>query len=284
MDAVTFAVIMLAAISHASWNALLRAHNGVEILFGMTVLSGVVGIVGVLLLPPISSDAAIFLAIGAIFHIGSRLSSRLAYLHGDMSQVYPLLRGAIPVAVALLALLFVNEQIGLVKAGALIIIAIGTGMLAFRGGSSPSKLQRSVVVYSLITALCAAAYTLIDGLGVRVAGQALTFSFWIFLLEGIGGSVVIWLFNRRMDPHLLWKNAALGGVAGSLQLLSFGLAIYAMSRAPIAVVAAARESSLIFGLLISRFILQEPTSRWRVGGALLIVAALVVIQIAGSMA
>jgi drug/metabolite transporter (DMT)-like permease len=190
-----------------------------------------------------------------------------AYRLGDIGLVYPLMRGVAPLIVALTSGLVLQEHLPPLMFAGVIVISGGVLTLAadFRGGHSKA------MVVALLNACVIAAYTYVDGLGARVAGNPITYTLWICILPPIPLFAVAFAM-RGTKPVLAhvkstWKRGIFGG-AGSV--LSYGLALYAMTRAPIAAVAALRETSILFALLISVFIFHERASHWRYVAATMI--------------
>ena len=277
MDKETFLLVLLASVLHATWNSLIRTFNSIELLLGMSVLSTLVGLSLLLVLPGLNSSSLLYLMLGGSFHVGSRFFVQIAYSKGDMSQIYPILRGAVPLITTLLALI-AGEVIVSMQYLALFGVASGVAMLALRGGARPAVIERKAVAYAVLTAFCSAAYTVVDGLGARISGSSFTYTAWIYIIDGVFSIFVTFFFTRNYKLVIKSKTIAIGLLSGSCQLLSFGIAIYAMTKAPIALVSVTRETSLVFGLFISVVVLKEFLSWWRICGASLIISSLFLIQ------
>jgi drug/metabolite transporter (DMT)-like permease len=174
---------------------------------------------------------------------------------------------------------FVGERLGLPTWCGIILLVIGVMVLSLRGGRDLAKLDREAVGFALFTAVTICAYSVVDGVGARLAGSANAYS--VALFAGIGPVMAIYALARRggdvfpaMARH--WR---LGLAGGALQLGSYGIAIWAMTVAPIAIVAALRETSVLFGAVIAVVFLKEPLRLSRVGAALMIVAGLLLIRL-----
>jgi drug/metabolite transporter (DMT)-like permease len=216
-----------------------------------------------------------WLAASALLHTGYKLVLIRAYEHGDLSQVYPLARGTAPLLVALAGALALGE--GLTPARTLAVVAIGLGvaLMAARGGTGLGSVPLKALAYALGTAALTASYTLVDGVGARLSGGASGFTLWMFAGDGAGMlAYALATRGRAALPALLpaWRA---GVAAGAMSLGSYWIAIWAFTRAPIALVAALRETSVLFAMLIAVFLLRERVGPWRWAAATLIASGVV---------
>jgi drug/metabolite transporter (DMT)-like permease len=199
---------------------------------------------------------------------------------GDLSQVYPVARGAAPPLVALIGLTLGTDPLRMAEGIAIALIAGGIGVLAFRGGAALRTDPRPVLM-ALATACFIAGYTTVDGLGARIGGNAITYTVWLFILNAPPMVALAWARRGRAGlwqaTRAGWRRDLLGGV---LAMSGYGIAIWAMTHAPIALVAALRETSVIFALLIARLWLKEPVGRWRAAAALLVVTGIATLRLA----
>ncbi|MFV3073392.1 EamA family transporter [Niveispirillum fermenti] len=274
-------LVLAAALMHAGWNSLLK--GGGDRLVGITMLNTWCGVAGLAILPVtggLSPAAWPYLAVSLALHLGYQVFLVLAYRVGDLSQVYPVARGSAPPLVALAGLALGADPLHPAEGVAIALIAGGIAALALRGGLRVRADTRPVLM-ALVTALFIAGYTMVDGLGARVAGDSLAYTAWLFFLNAPPmlalawarrGGNGLWLAMRRG-----WRRDLVGGV---LALGGYAIAIWAMTQAPIALVAALRETSVIFALLIARLWLKEPVGRWRVGAALLVLAGIATLRLA----
>ncbi len=185
-----------------------------------------------------------------------------------MSRAYPLMRGLAPALVATAGTAFLGEHLRPVAWAGVALVSAGVfGMtFAYRGPAS-----RKGTLLALLNAAVIASYTLIDGAGVRLAGSAAAYAMWLFLLNAI--PLVAWAFLARRRALLAYarRNLRLGLAGGIGNLGSYGLALWAMTHAPVATVAALRETSILFGLAIAGLILGERIDPTRLAAAALIV-------------
>jgi drug/metabolite transporter (DMT)-like permease len=273
-------LVLCAALMHAGWNSLLK--GGGDRLVGITMLNVWCAVAGLALLPfvPALPPAAWpYLAASLAFHTGYQLFLVRSYRLGDLSQIYPVARGAAPPLVALVGLILGTDPLKPVEGLAIILIAGGIATLALRGGSALRADPRPVLM-ALATACFIAGYTTVDGLGARVGGHAVAYTVWLFILNAPPMVALAW---ARRGGAGLWQTAKAGWrrdlVGGIMAMSGYGIAIWAMTHAPIALVAALRETSVIFALLIARLWLKEPVGRWRTGAALLVLAGIATLRL-----
>jgi drug/metabolite transporter (DMT)-like permease len=280
MDAFVFAAVLFAAACHAGWNASIK--RGLDPLATTVVISLGAALVSLLALPMVGLPAReawpwVLASIAIhLFYFAALIES---YRTGDMGQVYPIARGAAPLMTATVTTWFVGERLGLVGWLGIVLLAAGVLLLSLRGGRDLAKLNRRAVGFALFTAVTVCAYSVVDGIGARLAGSAHAYSAALFV--GIGPVMALYALARGGisalgDTNRLWLTGLAGG---ALQLGSYGIAIWAMTLAPIAIVAALRETSVLFGALIAVVVLKEPVRAGRMAAALLIVCGLVLVRL-----
>jgi drug/metabolite transporter (DMT)-like permease len=280
MDSFVFAAVLLAAACHAGWNAVIKV--GLEPL-AMTVLIALgAGIVAVLLLPVVGIPAAAawpWLVASVLIHLAYFAGLIESYRAGDMGQVYPLARGSAPLLTAVSSALLLGEFFGLGGWFGIALLSGGVMLLSMRGGHDLARLNHRAVGFALFTALTICAYSLVDGVGARVSHNPHAYAVALFVGNAV--AVVAYGFLRRgigivtaMAGH--WKA---GFSAGVLTLVAYWIVIWAMTVAPIALVAALRETSVLFGAAIAVVVLKEPLRAARILAALMIVAGLALIRL-----
>jgi drug/metabolite transporter (DMT)-like permease len=279
LDTTVFLAVLGAAIMHAGWNAIVK--TGLDRFSSILLLSMVQGVLALLLLPFFATPLAAawpWLVASALLHIGYKMFLIRAYEHGDLSQVYPLARGTAPLIVALVGAVFLGEIMTTGKTAA--VIAIGLGVIVMsRSGGALGRLPRKALFYALGTACFTASYTLVDGVGARIAGTASGFTLWMFVGDATGMTLSAFAMRgKRAFSGLLpaWRS---GIAAGALSLGSYWIAIWAFTLAPLAMVAALRETSVLFAMLIGVFMLGERAGIWRWVAAILIVAGVVLMRL-----
>ena len=278
MTPAVLCAVLGAALLHASWNALLKRRGG-PLLATVLVVAGSACVAIVLLpwLPPPSRDSWPFIAASSVVQIGYYLLLIETYRDGEVSHAYPLMRGCAPLLVALMNGPLTGDRLG--PAQWLAMLLICGGVLA-QWLAAPAAGARRTTVFALLTAGVIAAYTLIDGQGVRRSGAPAAYTLWIFLLTGAG--VCAWTARGRVAALTAFARAnplvaPLGGVAS---VGSYGIALWAMTRAPVAAVAALRETSILFATAIAVFILRERIGRARLAAVTLIACGAVAMRLA----
>jgi drug/metabolite transporter (DMT)-like permease len=271
-------VVLVSAVLHATWNAIAK---GIKDQLAAFALIGLGSLPVVLLIPFVAHPATAsqpFIAVSALLHVGYGTMLMLSYEVGDLGHVYPLARGVSPLLVAVVAAVAVHERLDPLRLGGVLLVCAGLASLILAGGR-PTLDERPALVYALGTGLFIAAYTVVDGIGVRRSGTPLGYSTWLFALE----SPVIPLFAlaRRgralaADLRPVWHVGVLGGM---LSLVAYGLVIWAQTRGALAAVAALRETSVIVAALIATLFFHEPFGRRRVLAATLVAAGIVLLNL-----
>jgi drug/metabolite transporter (DMT)-like permease len=274
---VTLAVLG-AGFLHALWNALLKSAAGDPLLDTALIVAGS-GAVALCLLPFVAAPAVAawkFMALSAVIHFGYYITLAGAYHRGDLSFAYPLMRGVAPLIVTLLGLLFLGEHPSARMLTGIVLISIGIIVIAWfaSGRHSPAAAG-----WALANAAIIATYTLADGAGVRASGNAAGYVSWLSFLEGL--PFLAWLYLRRGPSaarYMLqrWRRGIAGGAAG---LAAYGIVLWAMTQAPVAVVAALREVSVLFAVLIGSVALKEGFGWRRMAGAATVVAGVAALKL-----
>ncbi len=250
-------MVLLGAVLHATWNIIVKAGSDKQLDI-ILLTCGAAGVV-VLALPffPLPGKASWpYLGASVAIHVAYFTLVGLAYRTGDLSYAYPLMRGSAPLLTAVVAAIAIREPLSF--GGWLGIGLISAGILTLTGDSwHKGRFPLASTVYGLLNAFVIVAYTVVDGLGVRLSGNPSSYILWLFLL--IPMPLLFWtLLNRpgafQAQFRLHWRASILGGMctAGS-----YGLALWAMTLAPIALVAGLRETSVIFGTVFACLFLKE---------------------------
>lgn len=280
METPVFLAVLMAAFLHAGWNAVVKL--GLDRVSTVLLLALVQALIALPLLPfvPVPAPQAwAWIATAAMLHSGYKIFLVQAYAHADLSQAYPLARGTAPLIVMVFSALMLGETFGGQELAAIIAISCGILLMAAKG-SMQGRMSGRALFFAFGTAGFTASYTLVDGIGARTAGTPSGFILWMVL--GDAAVMCLWAGLRRGGrafPALLpaWKT---GLAAGAMSLGSYWIAVWAFTRAPIALVAALRESSILFAVLIAAFVLREPVSRWRWISAGAIATGIVLMKLA----
>jgi drug/metabolite transporter (DMT)-like permease len=284
--------VLGAALLHATWNALAKGRAGQGDPLPSTVLVVLGGaLASALLLPavPLGWLAAPapaswpFIAASSVSQLAYYLLLIEAYRSGDMSHAYPLMRGSAPLLVAVINGAITGERLN--GSQWLAVCLICGGVLAMvlgrRTSSSDSAAsQRRATVFALATACVIALYTMIDGAGVRRSGAPAAYTMWIFLLNGT--AVTLWAARTHWRALLRVAGARplLLPVGGISTLGSYGIALWAMTLAPVAAIAALRETSILFATAIAALVLRERVGMQRLLAVALIACGAVAMRLA----
>ncbi len=271
-------LVLLTALMHASWNAMVRA--GEDRLTALALMTGASGLIALPFLPFLPfPNLQTWAILGGtiILHTGYKLFLVRAYTYGDLGHVYPIARGTAPLLVAIGAFLFIGETLSLYAIGGLLLVTGGIMSLTWqrRGGTSD---ERKATFYALGTAAFIASYTMLDGIGGRLAQSPFTYVLWLCALDG-PVFFAIGLYRRGWKSIRATKSVgsvAFGGAA--LQVTAYSLVIWAMSVAPLGLVSALRETSVIFAALLSAYILKEPVGRIGIAAAIIVAAGVILIR------
>ena len=269
-------LVLVAALMHATWNALIKTSR--DISLDTALIACTAALVAAVVLPflPLPAPASWpFIAASCVVQLGYYRLLASAYHHGDLSYAYPLMRGLAPPLVAVAGAFVLNDPaspwlwtgVALISAGVLMI-----------GGWRFVRAPSRATGYAVANAAMIAAYTLIDGIGVRQSGNAASYGLWLFFLIGLPIiPAVLWRRGHVLAGHLRrgWQRALL---SGSMSVAVYLIALWAMTQAPIAAVAALRETSVIFAALIGAVWLKESFGRRRIAGACVVVLGITLLK------
>ncbi|MCX7889709.1 MAG: EamA family transporter [Rhodobacteraceae bacterium] len=278
MEPLVFLAVLLAAAFHAGWNAIVKID--LDRFLSITLISLAAGIVAVAALPFVAvprASAWPWLAVSGLLHTGYKIFLVQAYRAGDLGQVYPIARGAAPLLVSL-AMLAIGEVLTAHATVGIALLVGGVWLMSVRGGRDLAKLEGRAVAFALATSVLIASYTVTDGLGARINGDAHGYAVWLFVLDGLLMLALLLLMRGRCGLGAMRPFLVSGLAGGAMSLGAYWIVIWAATVAPIAMVAALRESSVLFAGAISVLILREPPTRWRLLSALVIVVAMALMR------
>lgn len=278
MTTTVFLSVLFAALLHASWNAAVKF--GRDRFHGMMLLSvghGVVGLVMVAVYPVPAPKAWWLLAGSVCFHLLYKLFLTAAYNRGDLSRVYPIARGTAPIFVLAVGAVVLSDTItGMQVAG---ILGVGLGILLLAQGVLRHGEALSLIPFALVSAVGTAGYSIFDGLGARASGSASGYVGWLFLLDALIFIVIGFAWRGRSAVPAEGRSWALGLLAGALSVAAYWIAVTAMTLAPIALVTALREVSVLFAVLIGIVFFGERADGGKLIAACVIVAGVVLIRL-----
>ena len=293
------AIVLVAALAHASWNALIKSDDDRLVTLGaINAVRFLLCIPIVLALPLPDRASWPYLAASSILHVGYYIFLISAYRFGDLSKVYPLARGLSPLIVAAGAYAFAGERLSPMALVGVAVACAGIASLSLGDGATPAgsarvhtgalssagdgaaqaRANRRGVVFAAGTAVFIAAYTVTDAMGARLSGHVVSYVAWLSILDGLPMLLAAGALRRAaLSRHLAaraWKSMA----GGALQLTAYGLVVWALVLAPMAAVSALRETSVLFAAIIGVKLLGEPLGTHRITAAALVAAGIMLIE------
>lgn len=280
MSAFVFLAVLAAAAMHAGWNAVIKIR--LDRFASISLMTAAMAVISLPLVPFVAFPSAStwgWIGASLVFHTGYKYFLTRAYDAGDLAQAYPLARGSAPLLTTLAAIVLFGETPGTVAIGGIVLLSLGTFLMSLRGGAL-GGLGGRAAIYALVISVFITGYTLTDGMGARSADTALSYAVWLYICDGVWSSLFCVLLRgpgivRVVLPE--WRSA-LG--AGFLSAAAYAIAMWAMTKAPIAMVAALRETSILFAMLLSVAMIGETLTRWRVAAALLILGGGLLLRLA----
>jgi drug/metabolite transporter (DMT)-like permease len=276
MDAGVVALVLLAALLHAGWNIVLKVKG--DRLLVMTLIANGASAIAICLLPfvPVPPLGAWpYLATSLVLQCGYHVFLIQAYRYGDLGQVYPIARGAAPVFVLLPAALVAGDRLTVLSAVAVLVIAAGIASLAFHRGALRDSRP---VLYALGTAAFIAAYTVVDGLGARETGSPHAYTLWLFAINGMPLVAMSLAWHGRRTFAFVRDNWRVGVAGGAMSLSAYWLVVWALSRAPMAQVAALRETSVVFAAILATVFLKESFGPSRIAASCAVAGGIVMLR------
>ena len=278
MTAFVFVAVLIAALLHACWNAIIKF--GDDKLQGMVLLSVAHGLIGLMLIAifPIPSKESWWLLAGSVlFHLMYKTFLTFAYMRGDLSRVYPIARGTAPMIVLVISLIALSDVVLASQIFGIVLVGLGITLMAW--GVFAHGEERALIPYALLAAVGTAGYSLFDGLGARVSGPVSGYIGWLFFLDAflftVGGVAIK---GHAVLPKSV-KIWMLGLIAGVCSVAAYWIAVWAMTLAPIALVTALREVSVLFAVLIGVLFFKDKAMVGKIFAGLVIVAGVIAIRL-----
>jgi drug/metabolite transporter (DMT)-like permease len=273
--AVTLAVLA-AAVTHATWNAIAHGIKDQMVAFALIGTGGILAAIPLVIVTAMPRAASWPYLLGSVaIHVFYNLLLMRCYQYGEFSQVYPLARGTSPLVVTILAAIFVHERPAPPQIVGVLVVSAGLAALVF-AGRQPG---RTALLAAIGTGLTIAAYTTVDGVGVRLSASPAGYIGWLILLESLCVPMFALVQRRsvllKQPPRILLSGVA----AGALSLLAYGLVLWAQTRGALAPIAALRETSVIFGAIIGTLIFREPFGRTRIAATVLVAGGIVLLNL-----
>ena len=276
-----FAIVLFAALLHALWNALVKGGGDKTLAMAAVVIGqGVYGIALLPFAPAPAWESWPYIAVSVALHAGYQYFLLKAYQIGDLTQVYPIARGIAPLIVTLVAVLGLGTVLSPMQLAGVVVIGLGICSLTL-ARKSDGLLNGRAALLAAITGGFIASYSLVDGVGVRIAGSALGFYGAISTLNAVAFAAVLW----RGQPNVLRRMPSALRIlflGGGASFAAYALVVYAFLYAPIPLVTALRETSIIFALLIGVFVLREPLNAVKVVSTFITLCGAALLRLAKS--
>lgn len=272
------AAVLGAAFLHALWNALIKfGTSKLTSMLILTLVQGGMGLLIALTRPFPDPQIWLWLLASGVFHAAYKLFLAFAYEQGDLSRVYPIARGAAPMVVLVISALLLPDVIAAWEY--IGILVLGLGILLMARGVFSSGESRRLVPLALGSAMATAGYSLVDGLGARASGDAVAYVGWLFTLDAVFFTPVCIALRGKSVLRASGKVWAIGSLAATASYGAYAIAVWAMTVAPIALVAALRETSILFAVLIGWLVFGERMDKQKAVAAALIVAGVIVTRL-----
>ena len=273
-----FFLVLFATVMHAVWNGMVKNHPDKvvaisSIVFGHFPLS----IIAIILLPVPSLDCIPYIIASAIIHQGYQWYLLSAYQIGDLTKVYPIARGFGPLVATIISILILGLFLDIIIIFSILLICVGIMIL---GLFDKENKNFKVLQLSLFTGFFIGLYSLIDGYGARVSLSAIVYMSWSFILSSLLFLVVLRIKKQKnIIQNVVKKGKKIFWIGGSLSYIIYVIVVWAFTKAPIPMVAALRETSIFFSILIGYFFLQEKITTTKVISIILIVIGVIGIKL-----
>ncbi len=265
-----FLLVMAAALLHAIWNAMVKTGDNKQTgMFMVALGNGVLGLMVGLSLPFPEPRIWLWIAASGLIRAAYLLFLGHAYEHGDLSRVYPIARGAAPLFVLLVGGFFLSDRLSRPEMAGIVILGIGILLMAQGVFSSGESVR--LVPLAIGSAMATASYSIVDGIGARLMGDGIAFTGWALAATALVYTpAILWMRGRGVmrAERAVWIS---GGVAGLASYVAYSIAVWAMTQAPIALVTALRETSILFAVLIGWLLFSERMGAGKAVAAILIV-------------
>ena len=257
MNTTVFIAVIGAALLHASWNALVKSGSDKLLGIGAVIIGHIpFAVLCLMFVPAPKPESWLFLCGGIILHTGYQFFLLHSYKLGDLTQVYPIARGSAPLLVALFSVLVLHVELSKIELTSVVIIGLGILSLGLVR-KTDGRRSPGAAVSALITGCFIASYSLVDGAGARLSGSSVGFYSWLSIANAIVMSVYVLAVQPKILKQLVTTDVWLFLVGGGASFTAYAIVTWAFTQAPIALVTALRETSIVFALLIGVFVLKE---------------------------
>lgn len=278
MSMTVLLVVLAAAFLHALWNAMVRVGTSrIGAMVILSVLEVPMGLAVAIFVPVPAWEVFPWIIASCLAHCGYKFFLAKAYETGDLSRVYPIARGAAPMIAAVGGVFLLADTVRPMEYVGIAVLGLGIATMA-RGVFTDGE-SRRLLPFALGSAMATASYTLIDGMGARIHGDGIGYVAWIYIFDGIFFAAMMLALRGRSVLQGDAKAWGLGGMASVASFGAYGASVWAMTQAPIALVAALRETSILFAVLIGWLVFRERMNANKAIAAALIVAGVVLTRL-----
>ena len=273
-----FLIVILAAFLHAIWNAMVKREDDKYFSLTAIVLGHVpISIVVIFFTPTLSMQSIPYIFVSAIFLTGYEWCLLSAYRLEDYTKVYPIARGTAPIFIVILSLLLLNINISGSELIGILVISFGIIILGFQ--NIKTFKNYSAIVYAVATGIFISCYSISDGFGGRLSNSPLNYTAWLMILNAVFFSILLKIMNMpRIPLKVLSEGKKIFFIGGTLSYIVYGTIVWAFTQAPVPLVAALRETSIIFALLIGTFFLKEKFTLLKVTATFIIFFGVVLLK------
>jgi len=257
MDPIVFTAVIIASMFHATWNGMVKKHSNKVTALSAIILGHVpISIIAVIFLPMPSFDSLPYIIVSAFIHQGYNWFLLKSYSVGDLTKVYPIARGFGPIIATIISIFFLGLIISKASILSISLVCAGILIISLFGYKTINNLN--IIKYSLITGFFIGLYTVIDGFGARVSLSAISYMSWGFILSAMLFPILLKINKYdNIFRNIINDGKAIFWIGGSISYLVYGVVIWGFTKAPIPMVSALRESSIVFVIFIGIFFLDE---------------------------
>jgi len=279
MDPIVFTAVIIASMFHATWNGMVKKHSNKVTALSAIILGHVpISIIAVIFLPMPSFDSLPYIIVSAFIHQGYNWFLLKSYSVGDLTKVYPIARGFGPIIATIISIFFLGLIISKASILSISLVCAGILIISLFGYKTINNLN--IIKYSLITGFFIGLYTVIDGYGARVSLSAISYMSWGFILSAMLFPILLKINKYdNIFRNIINDGKAIFWIGGSISYLVYGVVIWGFTKAPIPMVSALRESSIVFAIFIGFFFLNEKISLAKIISITLIFVGVVGLRI-----
>jgi uncharacterized membrane protein len=264
MDTEVFLIVLFSAFLHAIWNSMASKYKDKNVSIGAIVYGHVpLCIVAIIFLPAPSIESFPYIILSALIHQGYQNFLLTAYQTGKFTTVYPVARGFGPLVATIISIIFLGVYLKAFTIVSILLISLGVMLIGF---FSKSVIKNNKILYtSLATGVFIGIYSVVDGQGARISGSAISYMSWVFVFSALFFPVVLHFRKQKnILKKTLTKGKAVFWIGGTFSYLAYVVTVWAFTKAPVPMVSALRESSIIFAIFIGYFYLKDKINFYKI--------------------